>query len=235
MGKAFDFSLVWVYFPKLLAFLHITLFIVAASVILGVLIGLVVALPRLYGVPVLNRIVVVYISFTRGTPILIQMFLVYYGVPELLKAVGVDVSDVQPLVFVILTYALHFAAYFSEIVRSAVNAVDRGQAEAGYSIGMSGYYVLKRIVLPQAWRVAFPNVGNLIIGTLKDTSLAYTLGVMDVVGRAEMLGTTYHFLEIWIALSIIYYAIVLIVEYVYRLAERRINRFEGSAAAAHGV
>ncbi|NOU97725.1 ABC transporter permease subunit [Paenibacillus sp. LMG 31456] len=231
MGKSFDFTLIWVYLPKLLSFLHVTLFIVVASVALGILIGLVTALPRLYKIPVLNRMVIIYISYTRGTPILIQMFLVYYGLPELLKAVHIDVTDVQPLVFVVITYALHFAAYFSEIVRAAVNAVDRGQAEAGYSIGMGNYDVLTRIVLPQAWQVALPNVANLIIGTLKDTSLAYTLGVMDVVGRAEMLGTTYHFLEIWIALSIIYYTIVLIFEYSYRRLERRLSKYEKHVAA----
>jgi L-cystine transport system permease protein len=231
MGKTFDFALIGVYLLKLLAFLHVTLFIVAASVALGVIIGLVMALPRLYKIPVLNRIVIIYISYTRGTPILIQMFLVYYGLPELLKAVRIDVNDVQPLAFVILTYSLHFAAYFSEIVRAAVNAVDRGQAEAGYSIGMGSYDVLRRIVLPQAWKVAFPNVANLIISTLKDTSLAYTLGVTDVVGRAEMLGTSYHFLEIWIALSIIYYSIVLVFEYMYRKIERRLNKFEKPVTA----
>ncbi|MCR8634260.1 amino acid ABC transporter permease [Paenibacillus radicis (ex Xue et al. 2023)] len=231
MGKSFDFTLIWVYLPKLLSFLHVTLFIVVASVAFGILIGLVAALPRLYKIPILNRIVVIYISYTRGTPILIQLFLVYYGLPELLKAVHIDVTDVQPLVFVVITYALHFAAYFSEIVRAAVNAVDRGQAEAGYSIGMGNYDVLTRIVLPQAWKVALPNVANLIIGTLKDTSLAYTLGVMDVVGRAEMLGTTYHFLEIWIALSIIYYTIVLIFEYTYRRVERSLSKYEKHVAA----
>ncbi|MED4600886.1 amino acid ABC transporter permease [Paenibacillus validus] len=231
MGKPFDFTLIWVFLPKLLSFLHVTLFIVVASVALGVVAGIIMALPRLYKIPVLNRIVIIYISYTRGTPILIQMFLVYYGLPELLKAVHVDVTDVQPLVFVILTYALHFAAYFSEIVRASVNAVDRSQAEAGYSIGMGSYDVLKRIVLPQAWKVAFPNVANLVISTLKDTSLAYTLGVMDVVGRAEMLGTTYHFLEIWIALSIIYYSIVLIFEYMYRRIEHRLNKYEKPVAA----
>lgn len=231
MGKSFDFSLIWVYLPKLLSYLHVTLFIVLASVVCGVLLGLIIALPRLYKIPLLNRLVIIYISYTRGTPILIQLFLVYYGVPELLKAIGIDVSDVQPLVFVILTYALHFAAYFSEIVRASVNAVDRGQAEAGYSIGMSGYAVLSRIVLPQAWRVALPNVANLTIGTLKDTSLAYTLGVMDLVGRAEMLGTTYHFLEIWIALSMIYYVVVLLMEYVYHRFERRVQRFEQAVTA----
>lgn len=98
MGKSFDFSLIWVYLPKLLSYLHVTLFIVLASVVCGVLLGLIIALPRLYKIPLLNRLVIIYISYTRGTPILIQLFLVYYGVPELLKAIGIDVSDVQPLV-----------------------------------------------------------------------------------------------------------------------------------------
>ncbi|UUZ80148.1 amino acid ABC transporter permease [Paenibacillus sp. P26] len=226
MGKAFDFNLIWIFLPKLLVYLHITLFILMASVAVGMIVGLLIALPRLYRVPVLNRLVIIYVSFMRGTPILIQLFLVYYALPESLKRLHVDVRDVPALVFVIITYGLHFGAYFSEIVRAAVGGVDRGQVEAAYSVGMSGLEAFVRVVLPQALTIAFPNFGNLVVSSLKDTSLAFSLGVMDMVGRAETLGTTHHYLEIYIALAIIYYAICIVLEKGFAAAERRLQRHE---------
>ncbi len=150
MGRQFDFNYVLDFLPKLLYYLHITLFIVASSIVLGIIIGFIVALPRLYNVPVLKRVSQVYVSFFRGTPILIQLFLIYYGLPELLKLVHVDASRTNVLVFVIVAYALHSRAFISEAIRATVNAVDRGQIEAAYSVGMSGYQALTRIVLPQA-------------------------------------------------------------------------------------
>ncbi|WP_068775856.1 amino acid ABC transporter permease [Paenibacillus sp. FJAT-26967] len=229
MGKAFDISLVWTFLPKLLAYLHVTLFILLVSLLIGAVIGFTLALIRLYKVPVLGRIVTVYVSFMRGTPILIQLFLVYYGVPQLLLGIGIDLSSVHALVFVVLTYGLHIGAFFSEIVRAAVGSVDRGQVEAAYAVGMTGPQAFTRIILPQAMTIAFPNIGNLVIGSLKDTSLAFSLGVMDMSGRADTLGTTNHYLEIYLALALIYYAVCLLLEKLFSVAEKRLGRHESSA------
>ncbi|WP_311516958.1 ABC transporter permease subunit [Paenibacillus polymyxa] len=112
-----------------------------------------------------------YVSFMRGTPILIKLFLVYYGLPELLKPIGIDLSRTDPLLFVIVTYALSDAASFAEIFRGAVRSVDKGQTEAAYAAGMTTFQSFRRIVVPQALIVAFPNMANTLIGSLKDTSL----------------------------------------------------------------
>ncbi|WP_282935939.1 amino acid ABC transporter permease [Paenibacillus sp. RC67] len=226
MGKSFDIQLVAVFLPKLLSYLHITLFILVAAMLLGVIIGFIIVLPRLYQVPVLNRLVIIYVSFIRGTPIIIQLFLVYYGLPEALHLLHIDVTNVEAIVFVIITYGLHIGAYVCEIVRSAVNSVERGQLEAAYSTGMTGKDAFLRIVLPQALAIALPNFGNLAISSMKDTSLAFSLGVMDMVGRAETLLTTNHFLEIYISLAIIYYALCILLERLFVIAERRLLRHE---------
>ncbi|WP_159884952.1 amino acid ABC transporter permease [Paenibacillus puerhi] len=231
MGKAFDITLVGLFLPKLLAYLHVTLFILFVSLLTGIVIGSILALIRLYKVPVLSKAVVVFVSFMRGTPILIQLFLVYYGLPELLRMLGVDLSNVHALAFVILTYGLHIAAFFSEIARSAVVTVERGQLDAAYAIGMTGREAFLRIVLPQALIVALPNMGNLVISSLKDTSLAFSLGVMDMSGRAETLGTTNHYLEIYMALAVIYYAVSLTLEKLFAWAERRFQRHESKGSA----
>lgn len=236
MGRPFDISYVLDFLPKLLSYLHITLWIVAASILLGIVIGFIVAVPRLYRIPVLQTISKVYVSFFRGTPILIQLFLIYYGVPELVKLAGIDLSKTDVLVFVILCYGLHTGAFVSEGIRAAVQAVDRGQVEAAYSVGMSSFQAFTRIVFPQAFAVSVPILANLIIANLKDTSLAFTLGAMEMTGKAQTLGTaTQHFLETYIALSIIYFIISTLLERLFIALERRLQRHERAHVQRVGV
>ncbi|NGY76855.1 amino acid ABC transporter permease [Bacillus megaterium] len=225
MGKAFDIELIFTSIPQLLSYLHITIWILIASLVIGSTLGLFIALPRIYKVPVLSQIAAVYISFMRGTPILIQLFLVFYGIPALLQLIHIDVSRMAPLVFVIITYSLSTAASFSEMMRGAINSVDKGQTEAAYSIGMTGKQTFTRIVLPQALVVAFPNFGNLVIGSLKDTSLAFTIGVMDMMGRGDtIIAATAHAVEVYIALAIIYYFVAIILEKFFVESEQKLQK-----------
>ncbi|CAH0222677.1 amino acid ABC transporter permease [Priestia megaterium] len=227
MGKAFDIELIFTSIPQLLSYLHITIWILIASLVIGSILGLFIALPRIYKVPVLSQIAAVYISFMRGTPILIQLFLVFYGIPALLQLIHIDVSRMAPLVFVIITYSLSTAASFSEMMRGAINSVDKGQTEAAYSIGMSGKQTFTRIVLPQALVVAFPNFGNLVIGSLKDTSLAFTIGVMDMMGRGDtIIAARAHAVEVYIALAIIYYLVAIIVEKFFVKSEQKLQKHD---------
>lgn len=227
MGKSFDLSLVLDFVPELLRYLHITLIVLSGSIVLGLIGGLLLAVPRLYRVPVLSQLATLYVSFMRGTPILIKLFLVYYGLPELLKPLGIDLSRADPLLFVIVTYAMSDAASFAEIFRGAVRSVDKGQTEAAYAAGMTAFQSFRRIVIPQALVVAFPNMANTLIGSLKDTSLAFSIGVMDMVGRGQtLISATSHALEVYISLSIIYYIIVIVLEKGFARTERRLQRHE---------
>ncbi|CAJ1315215.1 amino acid ABC transporter permease [Paenibacillus nuruki] len=236
MSRRFDMTYVFDFIPKLLAYLNITLLIVGSSILLGLIIGMLVALPRLYNVPVLKRVSQVYVSFFRGTPILIQLFLIYYGLPTILQWINIDISRVAVLYFVILAYALNSGAFVSEMIRASVSAVDRGQIEAAQSIGMSGYQTFTRIILPQALAISIPLFGNLVIGNLKDTSLAFTLGVMEMTGRSQTLGTaTQHFVETYIALSLIYFVISMILEQGFLCLERRLHRHEAGAKQTSAV
>ncbi len=190
------------------------------------LLGIVVALPKLLDIPVLKQIVSIYISYIRGTPILVQLFLVFYGIPALLQIIHIDVTRMDAIYFVIITYTFSNAASFAEIFRAAILTVDRGQIEAAYSVGLSRMQAFIRIVLPQAIRVAFPNMTNTMISSLKDTSLAFSIGVMDMVGRGEtLIASTTRALEIYLALSIVYYVIVIVLEKVLKRNERYLNRY----------
>lgn len=227
MGAPFDISYVFSLLPKLLGTLGTTLLIVGSSLLAGMIAGFLIALPRLYKVPVLKTCSEIYISFFRGTPILIQLFLFYYGLPEVLKLVHVDMTRTPVLVFVILTYGLHTGAYMSEMIRAAVLAVDKGQIEAANASGMTGFQAFTRIVLPQALGIALPVFSNLVIALLKDTSLAFTLGVMEMTGKAQTLGSlTQHFIETYIALALIYLVISFTIEKLLLVAEKRLLRHE---------
>ncbi|GED72746.1 L-cystine transport system permease protein TcyL [Brevibacillus reuszeri] len=227
MGKEFEITYVFTLFQKLLSALGTTMFIVVASILLGIVVGFFIALPRLYQIPVLRHFSQVFVSFFRGTPVLIQLFLIYYGLPEVLKLFSLDVSKAPVLLFVIFTYALHSGAFISEAIRSAVTAVDRGQVEAAYAIGMNGYQAFTRIVLPQALAISIPVLANIVIANLKDTSLAFSLGVIELTGKAQTLVTaTQHFIETYIALAGIYLLISVGLEKVFNKMERRLLSHE---------
>ncbi|OIK13070.1 cysteine ABC transporter permease [Bacillus sp. MUM 116] len=233
MGKAFDPMLIIEFIPTLFHYLGVTLQILAASIFLGLILGVAAAIPRMFKIPILNQLVILYVSFIRGTPILIQLFLVFYGMPAVLMMFDIDISKLEAVYFVILTYAISNGAGFSEIIRGAIRAVDHGQTEAAYSVGMTARQNFFRIVLPQAVRIAFPNMANSVIGSLKDTSLAFTIGVMDMMGRGDtLIASTAHALEVYISLSIIYYAIVLLFEKVFKKLEKYFNRYQKADLSA---
>lgn len=227
MGKAFDLTLILDFIPKLLSYLHITLFILVFSILFGIVIGFIIAIPRIYKIPGLNRAAILFVSFMRGTPIIIQLFLIYYGLPAILQVVGVDITRMNPMNFVIITYALSSGATFSEIIRGSAANVEKGQEEAAYSIGMNKKQTFYRIILPQALLIAFPNFGNSVIGFLKDTSLAFTIGVMDMLGRGDtLIAATAHALEVYISLSIIYYIIAILLEKGFKKSEIHLQRHD---------
>ncbi|MFJ5769309.1 amino acid ABC transporter permease [Psychrobacillus sp. NPDC093180] len=229
MGKVFDPSLILEFIPTLVKYLGVTLEILVASIFLGTIIGIAAAIPKLFHIPILKQIVTIYISFIRGTPIIIQLFLVFYGLPAVLSIINIDISRMDALYFVIITYSLSNGAIFAEIFRGAISAVEFGQTEAAYSIGMTPFQNFTRIVFPQAIRVAFPNIANTVIGSLKDTSLAFTIGVMDMMGRGEtIIAATAHALEVYIALSVVYYVVVLILEKGFKVFEKYANRYQGT-------
>ncbi|MDI2589477.1 amino acid ABC transporter permease [Psychrobacillus sp. NEAU-3TGS] len=229
MGKVFDPSLILEFIPTLVKYLGVTLEILVASIFLGTIIGIAAAIPKLFHIPIVKQLVTIYISFIRGTPIIIQLFLVFYGLPAVLSIINIDISRMDALYFVIITYSLSNGAIFAEIFRGAISAVEFGQTEAAYSIGMTPFQNFTRIVFPQAIRVAFPNIANTVIGSLKDTSLAFTIGVMDMMGRGEtIIAATAHALEVYIALSVVYYVVVLILEKGFKVFEKYANRYRGT-------
>lgn len=226
MGNAFDWQSIWKYLLILLHYLPVSLGILVSSLFLGSIVGAFLAAPRLYKWPIVKGWSAAIISFFRGTPIIIQLILIFYGLPELMKPFGLDLTRVSPVVFVVLTFGLNSGASLAEIYRLSVNSVDRGQSEAAASVGMTGWSTFYRIVFPQAFRVAMPHLSNVVVSSLKDTSLAFSVGVMDMMGRGEAIGlVSYRLLEVYISLAIIYYIICLLLQYFFTYIERRMQRY----------
>ncbi|MCD7725289.1 MAG: amino acid ABC transporter permease [Clostridiales bacterium] len=220
----FSFSRMIEYFPKLIKCLPVTLYIVIMAMVFGTILGVIIALLRIYKIPVLNQLSAFYISFIRGTPINIQLFIVYFGVPMLLSGIYPQINRAEPMLFVIITYALNNAAFFAELIRAAVTGVDFGQNEAGYSIGMTKLQTFFRITVPQAFRIAIPDIGNTMINLLKNTALAYTLGIIDLMGEVVVIGsTTRHTLEGYINVAIIYIILSVLLERCFLMIERKLN------------
>ena len=174
--------------------------------------------------PIFKQIAVVFTSFIRGTPILIQMFLVYYGLPMFLGYVGINTDDVSPLIYLFITYGLNMAAFLSEIIRAALESVPASQREAALTSGYTKRQMYFKIIFPQAVIIAVPSFATMVISLLQDTSLAFTIGVLDVVGKAKALGTaTFHTVEAYISAMIIFIILSFILERFFRWIEKRSN------------
>jgi amine acid ABC transporter, permease protein, 3-TM region, His/Glu/Gln/Arg/opine family len=217
---------VWEYLPQIIKYTPVTLKIVLISVLIGVLLGIVIAGFRIYQIPVLNNISKLYISFIRGTPVNIQLYVVYFGIPALLspffEQFGLNINRVNAMFFVIITYSLNNSAFLAELFRASVLGVEHGQVEAAYSIGMTKTQTFRRIIIPQAAQIAIPDFGNIFVNLLKNTSLAYALGIIDIMGIVAVIGTrTHRTLEGYVASAIVYFILSTVVEQIFSAIQKK--------------
>ncbi|MDZ3836366.1 MAG: ABC transporter permease [Rhodospirillales bacterium] len=219
--------------PKLAQGAALTLELVALSLIAGAAIALPLALMRVSERGWLRLPAYAYIFVFRGTPLLVQIFLVYYGLGQF---EGVRASALWPILrepywCAIIAFALNTGAYTAEILRGAIQAVPVGEVEAANAFGMSRALSLRRIILPRAVRIALPAYGNEVILMLKGSALASTITLLDLTGMARtIIARTYMPVEIFLAAGLIYLAITFVFVQLFRLLERRLSRH---VAAAH--
>ncbi|MBQ8934729.1 MAG: amino acid ABC transporter permease [Lachnospiraceae bacterium] len=175
-------------------------------------------------IPVLTQLVRAVVSIVRGVPPLTQLFVFYYGLPKVLEVFGININDWSPVFFVVAAYSLGQSATVMENLRSAFSSVGLGQREAAYSIGMTTSMAFIRIIIPQALTVALPNFSNLCVATLKNTSIAFSVGVIELVARANQLsGAMQHKLESYVSLAIIYYILYLAITTGFKYLEKKIS------------
>lgn len=217
----FDYHYMLGLFPILFKYLGTTMGMAVIGMFFALILAIVIANIRIFEVPVLNSICQLYISFFRGTPLLVQMFLFYYGLPQLIPAlVGMNAFTAA-----VIALTLHFASYMTESIRASIIGIERSQMEASLSIGMTTYQAMTRIILPQATRIAFPSLVNYFIDMIKSTSLAFTLGVVEIMSTAQTeASSSFKYLEAFLAVALIYWAIVVIMTRLQGMAERKLNK-----------
>lgn len=215
--------------PRLLQGTLLTLELVALALVAGGLLSVPLALLRVSANPVLRALPLAYTFFFRGTPLLVQLFLFYYGLAQF---EAVRESMFWPIVreaywSALIVFTLNTGAYTTEILRGAIQAVPHGEVEAARAMGMSGGTLYRRIVLPRAYRIALPAYGNEIILMLKASALASTITLLDLTGMARtVIAKTYLPVEIFLVAGAIYLALTFLLVNGFRLLERRVLRFQ---------
>ena len=219
-----DLSLMASSLPKLLSAAVITIKLLSASLIIGLFIGLLFAILRLSKNSIINRFAYAYSYVFRGTPLLVQIFIIYYGLGQIeyFRSTFLWVIFKEPYWCAIIAFALNTGAYTSEILRSAFQTIKPGIVEAGKSLGISNRIIFYKIQIPVAIRQSLPAYGNEIILMMKGTSLASTVTLMDITGVAKhIVSTTYKPLEIFITAGGIYLFMTFLIHNVIKYLEKK--------------
>ena len=205
--------------PLLRATVTSTIPLTAITFVLGLVLALGVALMRLSAVPVVSWVARAYISVIRGTPLLLQLFIIYYGLPSL----GLTFN---PFPAAVIAFTLNVGGYAAEAIRGAILSVPKGQWEAASTVGMGYVTTLQRVVLPQAARTAIPPLSNTLISLVKDTSLASTIQVTELLRKAqEIAAPTYEFFTLYTVAAVYYWVICLALSFSQSRLEVRLDRY----------
>ena len=211
-----DFELIQNALPILILGAGVTIEITAFSVAVGFFIGLFVGIARISQFKVLRVIAAIYADCIRGTPLLVQIFLIYFALPMVIG------QRVEPFIAAVAACGINSGAYVSEIFRAGIQAIDIGQMEAGRSLGMAWWQTMDSIILPQAIRNILPPLGNEFIAMLKDSSLVSVIGFEELTRRGQLIiAQTYGSFEIWMTVAILYLIMTLAISRIVSLLEKR--------------
>ena len=208
-------------FPKMfMAGITATIPLALVSFLFAMIIAVACAMIQYAGIPVIRRIVQFYIWIFRGTPMLVQLFIMYFG----MQSIGIKISAVTAAVIV---FSLNTGAYCAETVRGSIEGVSKGQFEAGYCSGMSYMQIMFHVVLPQAFRTAFPSLFNNLISLVKDTSLAANITVMEMFMITERIaGRTYRFMQLYLEVALVYLIFCTVLTWIQSWGEKKLSYYD---------
>lgn len=229
-SKLFSLRAVLDAFPAVIGKLPVTILLALGGAFFGIVFAMIFALVKINRVRILYPIQAVFVSFLRGTPLLVQLMLTYYGIPLILKAINqsygtaFNINAIPAELFAIVALAFNEAAYASETIRAAILSVDPGEIEAARSLGMTNRQVYRRIIIPNAAVVATPTLINSLIGLTKGTSLAFSASVVEIFAQARIVGgSDLKYFERFITVSIVYWIVNILIEILGRHIERRLD------------
>ncbi len=198
----FQIEAFWEAFPTIIKALPITISVAMLSMAAGLVLALGVTFLRRSSIGFIRQVFHIYVSFFRGTPLMVQMFLFFFGLPQLFP----ELAKINAYAASVVVMSINASAYGSEVIRSALNAVPKGQTEAALSIGLTRSQAMFQIILPQAMRIAVPPLGNTFINLIQGTSITFMLGLRDIMGASKMrAASTYRFFEIYLAVGLVYW------------------------------
>ncbi|MDP1419491.1 amino acid ABC transporter permease [Peribacillus simplex] len=233
MSEGLDYKFLVETFFVALSGVPITLFITIVALIVALPLGFLLALSRINQIPVLNRLAQIYVSFVRGTPVIIQIFIIYSSVPLMLTSiferydVEMKVYDVNPIWYAFIVFSLNTTAILIEVFRSAISTVSKGQLEASYAVGLTTAQAFRRIIIPQTLVVALPNICTATVNLIKATSLGYALSLQEITLRAKVAANVgYNYVEAYIDIFLVYLILCSLVEYLFKRYEKRVSRFK---------
>lgn len=210
--------------PVLIQGAVITVEITAISVLLGTMIGLIASLGRLSKARLSRILAGIYVDFIRGTPLLVQIFIIYFGIPAFMRTLTGEIWRVNDWVAAITACSINSGAYIAEIFRSGIQSIDRGQMEAARSLGMTHRQAMLHIILPQAFKRVIPPLGNEFIAMLKDTSLLAVIGIAELTRRGQLIvAVKYNPFEIYLMVAFIYLIMTLSISRWVAYMERRLQ------------
>ncbi len=224
-----EWGVIWQYFPRLLEGAWLTMELVLVSGLIGIALAIPLALMRASSQTWVKALPFAYIYFFRGTPLLVQIFLVYYGASQFEAVRESFLWPIlkQPYWCAIIAFSLNTAAYSAELFRSAIQAIPSGEIEAAEAMGMSKSVQIRRIIMPRAFGIALPAYGNEVILMLKGSALASTITLLDLTGMARtIIARTYTPLEMFLAAGVVYLAISALIIALFRFMEYRFNRYQ---------
>ena len=214
-----DFSAVLPSFPYILKGVWVTLQIAFFAGIFGFVFGIILSLFKISHIKILNWIADLYTSIFRGTPLVLQLMIIYFGSPQVLG------YQIEPINAAVLSFGLNSTAYISEIIRGGIQGVDKGQSEAAMALGVPYRPMMLNIVFPQALKNILPSLMNEFITLTKESAIVTTIGVMDIMRRAYQVGSDqFRFIEPLILAGIIYYVLVMLLTLLGKAVERRMRK-----------
>ena len=226
-----NFELIIRTLPKLLEGAKISLLVSLCSVALGITLGILVAIGRLSKVWFFRAIAGAYVAFVRGTPMIVQIFVIHYGLAEIaIKVPALSWLKLPALASGIIALSLNSAAYMGEVFRGGIQSIDIGQTQAGLSLGLSPSQVFRHIVFPQAFRRVIPSMGNEMVTLTKDSSLVNFIAIAELTYRATLIASrTYEYFTMYIGIAMVYFVITFIQSQLLAWLERRLGPYDSNS------
>lgn len=220
MNEFLSFTLT--YLPILLQGAFVTIEIAVIGVIFGSILGLLVGLGRVSKNPLLSQISRFYIWVIRGTPLLLQLFVIHFAIPSVFSAL-----TMPPFVSACIALSINAAAYIAEIARGAIQSIDKGQMEAARSLGLSSSQSMRRVIIPQAFRRMLPPLGNEFIALIKESSLVSTIALYDLLRTGQqIISSTYRYMEVFFLVGLIYLLLTTVMSFIIGKIEKKVGVYE---------